>query len=91
MDEFVRQVLTSDLLKKYLGRYYVHSSLLDNEVNTKVLINLGVKSLGVSDIIEILKSVFSDKQHFKEIQTTAKWLVVLQHCLSGKLIFCLNL
>lgn len=94
MDEFVRQVLTSDLLKKYLGRYYIHSSLLDNEISLKVLTNLGVKLLGVNDLIEILKSVFSDKQgligaesslDFTEIKTTAKWLVVLQHCLSGNI------
>jgi hypothetical protein len=85
-DDLIRQVLTSDLLKKHLGRYYLHPNLLANgEINTKLLANLGVHVLNLSDIVEILKTVFTRSLHeeLNDVKLTAKWLVVLQHCLTG--------
>lgn len=87
--------MTSNLLKKHLGRYYLHPRLVENgPVDLKVLANLGVRVLDINDLIEILKSVFSMSKNnnnnsstnaldFTEVSTTAKWLVVLQHCLSS--------
>lgn len=87
MDELVREVLTGDLLKKHLGRYYLHPGLVVSDaVNPKVLANLGVRVLDVNDLIEILKSVLSENNQFEDVGITSKWLVVLHHCLSGDLL-----
>ena len=96
LDDFVRQVLTSELLKKHLGRYFLHPRLITSGlVDLKVLTNLGVRILDINDLIAILKSVFSmstpaqmntsnKELDFSQISTTARWLVVLQHCLGSK-------
>ncbi len=76
----IRQVLTSDLLEKHLGRYYLHTSLVSN-INSKLLESLGVHYLNVNDLIEILESVFDSTATCADIKSTAKWLVILQHCL----------
>jgi hypothetical protein len=76
----IRQVLTSDLLEKHLGRYYLHASLVSN-INSKLLESLGVHYLNVNDLIEILESVFDSTATCTDIKSTAKWLVILQHCL----------
>ena len=85
-DDLFRQVLTSDLLKKYLGRYYLHPNLLvQNDISVKLLTNLGVHVLNLSDILEILKTVFTSSsfEELSDVKLTAKWLAVLQHCLTG--------
>lgn len=88
-DEMIRQVLTSDLLKKHLGRYYLHPSLVESlmsgEMSLKLLTSLGVHLLDLADIVEILKTVFSSASvsHLSDTRQTAKWLVVLHHCFSN--------
>lgn len=86
-NDLIRQVLTSDMLKKYLGRYYLHEGLLDANINMKLLTSLGVHLLDINDILDVLKTVFSTSDsmsmNLNSVKTTAKWLVVLQHCLTG--------
>ena len=83
-NEIIRQVLTSDLLKKHLGRYYLDTSLLNaNDISPKLLHSLGVRSLDLNDVLEILKTVFSSTDDLKNPKTTAKWLLVLYFCLNN--------
>ncbi len=83
MDESVQQVLTSELLKDHLGRYYVHPDLFkDDGINLKVLVKLGVRILDVEDIVEVMKSVLGTENQLKE--NTARWLIILHDCLKRK-------
>jgi len=92
MDECVRQVLTSEMLREHLGRYYVHPDLLlesepsgVDRASLKVLVKLGVRVLGVEDIVEVLKSVLEAREGLVgNSGSTASWLVVLHNCLKGK-------
>ena len=82
----IQEVLTSDLLQTYLGRYYLHPALLSpDEVHLKsLLIQLGVHQLDLSDIVDILKSaLLSTTAANFDSATTAKWLVVLYHCFNS--------
>lgn len=82
----IQEVLTSDLLQTYLGRYYLHPALLSpDEAHLKsLLIQLGVHQLDLSDIVDILKSaLLSTTAANFDSATTAKWLVVLYHCFNS--------
>ncbi|CAF0865248.1 unnamed protein product [Brachionus calyciflorus] len=80
-DEFIRQYLTSDMLKKYSGRYFLHENL--QSLDRKLLGHLGVQFLSLNELIEILEQVFSDSENLKDPKIISKWLLVLQHCLNG--------
>ena len=77
-ETFIRQVLTSELLEKYNGRYYLDSSLV-NETNSRLLNKLGVHCLNITDLIEILESVFSSNNQL-EIGSISQWLILLDYC-----------
>jgi hypothetical protein len=56
-DNFLREVLTPDLLKKTMGFYYLHTELaefLNAENMLELFKNLGVKTLSLRDLIKIL-------------------------------------
>ena len=84
-DDIIRQVLTSDMLKKHLGRYYLDSSL--HKINSNLLTRLGVHYLSIADLIGVLESVFdlNKTDKLKDVKSTAKWLIILQHCLKSGL------
>ena len=43
-----------------------------------------MRELSLKDVLEILKTVFSTStEYFKNIKTTAQWLLVLYHCLNN--------
>ena len=83
-DTYVREVLTSDLLKTHLGRFYIHPDLITT--SPKLLTRLGIRQITSSDLLEVLKSTFSSATNFTDSKTTSKWLLVVDHCLSGRSI-----
>jgi hypothetical protein len=82
----MRQVLTADLLHSHLARYYVHPDLLArisrNAKSMRLLAAMGVRTLATADLLDVLKTVFdSTNDNEPMAATTAKWLLVLHHCL----------
>lgn len=78
-DDCIREILSSDMLKKYSGRYFLSKNL--NSVDKKLFFKLGVQYLGINELLEFLEQVFTET--ITDTKTIAKWLLVFQHCLNG--------
>ena len=78
-DDCIRQILSSDMLKKYSGRYFLSEKL--KLIDKKLFFKLGVQFLGINELLELLDQVFTERS--TDSKTIAKWLLVFQHCLNG--------
>ena len=83
----IREILTPEMVYDYLGRFFIHDSLCNDDVNSKILFNLGVRSVSTKDILHALKKLMdSDREKFLNSTYTAKWLVALKRCLDNSSI-----
>ena len=86
-DPAIREILTPEMVFEYLGRFYMHDSLCNDDLNTKILFNLGVRNVTTKDILHALKQALdTNREKFLDSSYTAKWLVALKRCLDNSSI-----
>lgn len=73
--------MSSNLLSKYCGKYFLHEYLHD--VDEKVLSLFGIEKLNIHEIIKIIKSQFLSQQQStnSSIEQIAQWLMCLNYSL----------
>ena len=75
-DTYMRQILTSHLLKTHLGRFYVHPDL--TSASAQLLSRLGLRRITSTDLLQVLKASLDN---FRS-DSALKWLLLVHHCLS---------
>ncbi|CAF4224734.1 unnamed protein product, partial [Rotaria sp. Silwood2] len=80
-DPFILKILSSNLLSKYCGKYFLHEYLHD--VDEKILSLLGIEKLNIHEIIKIIKEQFLNQQQSStsSIEQIAQWLICLNYSL----------
>ncbi|CAF4681057.1 unnamed protein product [Rotaria sp. Silwood1] len=84
-DEFIRKILSQDLLLSHFNSYYVHEQLV-HECDEQILLKLGCRQLDFSDITRLIEASYkqNEQQHLKTtstIEQIAQWLVCLDYSL----------
>ncbi|CAF2658198.1 unnamed protein product [Rotaria sp. Silwood2] len=84
-DEFIRKILSQDLLLSHFNSYYVHEQLA-RECDEQILLKLGCRQLDFSDITRLIEASYkqNEQQHIKTtsaIEQIAQWLVCLDYSL----------
>lgn len=66
-DQFIRKILSEELLYKYRNCYYLHEDIIAT-CDEKLLLDLGCHSLEISDILDLVESLFSssDQEYPKD-------------------------
>ncbi|CAF4171402.1 unnamed protein product, partial [Rotaria sordida] len=80
-DSFILKILSSNLLSKYCGKYFLHEDLYD--VDEKILLLLGMEKLNIHEIIKIIKKQFliQEQSTNNSIEQIAQWLMCFNYCL----------
>ncbi|CAF3697074.1 unnamed protein product [Rotaria sordida] len=84
-DEFIRKILSQDLLLSHFNSYYVHEQLV-HECDEQILLKLGCRQLDFSDITRLIEVSYkqNEQQHLKTtsaIEQIAQWIVCLDYSL----------
>lgn len=87
-DPCILKILSSNLLSKHCGKYFLHEDLHD--VDEKILISLGIEKLNINEIIKIIKHQFLNQQHslISSIESIAQWLLCLNYSLEQMKYSC---
>lgn len=81
-DPFILKILSTNLLSKYCGKYFLHQDFYD--VDEKILLLLGIEKLNIHEIIKIIKKQFLNQQQSttnSSIEQIAQWLICLNYSL----------
>ncbi|CAF3404047.1 unnamed protein product [Rotaria socialis] len=84
-DQFIRKILSQDLLLSHFNSYYVHEELV-HECDEQILLKLGCRQLDFSDITCLIEMSYqkNEQQHLKTpaaIEQIAQWLACLDYSL----------
>ncbi|XP_013395427.1 uncharacterized protein LOC106162634 [Lingula anatina] len=75
------EIVSPELLQKYLGKYYLDQAV-QKSVSSVLLKNLGVCSIEVKEVVEVLRGVLKDQLNSGReltILDSALWLACLYH------------
>ncbi|CAF0986825.1 unnamed protein product [Adineta steineri] len=90
-DEFIRMILSSELLLTHFNRYHLHEELT-NDCDEKLLLALGCRQLNTSDVIKLIELAYqSDDREYliteTIIQEVAQWFICLDYSLQEQHAF----
>ncbi|CAF1627131.1 unnamed protein product, partial [Didymodactylos carnosus] len=76
-DQFIRKILTQEMLSKYFDRYYLHDQLMDIEESK--LLKFGVTKLTFGEIIKFIQILCKEQEHTtkKSLEQICQWLLCL--------------
>ncbi|CAM4834054.1 unnamed protein product [Rotaria magnacalcarata] len=80
-DPFILKILSSNILSKYCGKYFLHEYLYD--IDEKILLLLGMEKLNIHEIIKIIKKQFLIQKEANDgsIEQISQWLMCVNYCL----------
>lgn len=78
-DLTIREILTPELLYKYLNLYYLNDDLYEHE---KQLHELGVRRLSHNELIDVIKRMFTSEITFENTKILSKWFCCLYRCIN---------
>ena len=81
-DSSIRDVLKPEMLSQCVSSYYLHPLFYSEDIDLRILYQLGVRNLTIKEIIEISKTIFQSTE-INDLKYIAKWLLVLKRCLNS--------
>ena len=78
-DQFIRTILSEDLLLTHFNSYYLHQEII-NDCDEKLLLALGCRLLDISDVTKLMELFYqSDNHEYPKTESTIK---------EGNFVFC---
>ena len=68
-DSFIKQIFTQDLLLSHFNSYYLNEQFI-NECEENILIKLGCKKLDFSNILKLIKTLYTQNEQEHSTKTT---------------------
>jgi len=68
-DSFIREIFSQDLLLSHFNNYYLNQQFV-NECNESILIKLGCRRLDFSNILRLIRTLYTQNQQEHSTKTT---------------------